>query len=604
MSKRTLEILFTEITNRSKIALIAAVFLLALAATATDAAILRNGRIVFTRGTDVWPSHIYVMNLDGSGLKRLSAPTNTPIDTDPVWSPDGSKIAFASGGFNDLADIFVMNADGTGRVQLTESGSYLTYEQSWGPAWSPDGSKIAFYGIRTGQSGLYVMNVDGTNVRLIDQDVGCCSRPSWAPDNIQLVFHCEGGYGICTINTLDGSKKNIAGASWYDWEVASPAWSPDGSTVAYARVPYEGYYGAPNIVNEIWLVDVKTLATRNLTNSSDLREASPTWLPDGSGLVFTACCEGTDENTKIYRINSDGSGRVRLTNPPNQSISDLSPDVQALPYINRISDFDGDGRTDLAIWRPNEGRWYLNNSIGYTQADWGLEGDRVVAGNYDGDDKTDFAVFRPSNNRWYRVHSLDGTIHETEWGLAGDFTVPADYDGDGKNDLAVWRPSDGRWYINTGTVLHVFEWGINGDKPIPRDYDDNGRAELGVFRNGQWYILDPFTGAMRFEDWGLPGDIPVPADYDGDGKIDTAIFRPSEGRWYIRFSKTGQADSVDWGLEGDTPLPADYDADGRADIAVFRSGDGLWYRMLSSGGISVLQWGLNGDIPATAVQTE
>ena len=120
---------------------------------------------------------------------------------------------------------------------------------------------------------------------------------------------------------------------------------------------------------------------------------------------------------------NDVSETFRLTNPPNQSISDLSPDVQALPYINLISDFDGDGRTDLAIWRPNEGRWYLNNSIGYTQADWGLEGDRVVAGNYDGDDKTDFAVFRPSDGNWWVRRSSDNVVTVVQWGIGSDVIV-------------------------------------------------------------------------------------------------------------------------------------------------------------------------------------
>lgn len=315
----------------------AAVLLLIMGSPA-GAAGRMNGKIVFTRAADSWPSHIYIMNLDGSGLTRLSAPTNTPIDTDPVWSPDGQKIAFASGGFNDLSDIFVMNADGTNRVQLTDGGSYLTYETSFAPAWSPNGSKIAFYGTRAGQNvALFVMNSDGTNVSRIYENSGGCSRPSWSPDGIQIAFHCEGGYAICTFNTLDGSLKTITGSSWYDWEVASPAWSPDGSMIAYLRTPYEGYYGSPNIVNEIWMIDLNSLATWNLTNTSDVIEGSPTWLPDGSGIVFPACCGPDGGNWSIYKINKDGTGTTRLSNPPVPSISDWSPSVQSLPYIKRRS---------------------------------------------------------------------------------------------------------------------------------------------------------------------------------------------------------------------------------------------------------------------------
>jgi Tol biopolymer transport system component len=570
----------------------------------------RNGKIVFTRGQDVWPSHIYVMNFDGSALTRLSAPTIAPMDKDPVWSPDGTRIAFTSSGFNDLEDIFVMNADGSGRIQLTNGGSYLTYNSSRAPSWSPDGSKIAFLGWRGGPnevfSGLFVMNADGSGERLLHANIGCCSPPSWAPDSIQIAFTCEGGYSICTINTENGSLKSVTGSGWYQWEVGEPAWSPDGSMIAFLRIPYEGFYGSPDVVNEIWLIHmISGGALENLTKTRDVIEFDPAWLPDGTGLVFGACCGSDGDYSRIYKINKDGSGRVRLTDPPTASLNDMSPNVQSVGIKNRIADFDGDGRTDLAVWRPDEGRWYLNNSTGYTEINWGLKGDRIVAGNYDSDDKADFAVFRPSNNKWYRVHSQDGSIHETEWGLSGDLTVPQDYDGDGKNDLSVWRPVEGRWYINTGSAYYSFGWGLPGDKPVPQDYDNDGDSDLAVFRSGKWYILDPFTGSMRFEEWGLPDDIPVPADYDGDGEIDIAVFRPSEGRWYIKYSASGNTGSIDWGMEGDTPVPGDYDADGKTDIAVFRTSNGFWYRRMSRlGTLSVLQWGLEGDAPAPEVQME
>ena len=97
-------------------------------------------------------SEIYVMNMDGTGLLRL---TNHPgRDTDPAWSPDGKRIAFASDR-EGSSDIYVMNADGSNLVRRTQTGS------SDAPAWSPDGSKIAFSSLRDGQFGIYVMSVDG-----------------------------------------------------------------------------------------------------------------------------------------------------------------------------------------------------------------------------------------------------------------------------------------------------------------------------------------------------------------------------------------------------------------------------------------------------------
>ena len=97
-------------------------------------------------------SEIYVMNMDGTDLLRLT--NDAGRDKDPAWSPDGQRIAFASDRAGSL-DIYVMNADGSNPVRRTDTGS------SDAPAWSPDGSKIAFASQRDGQFGIYVMSVDG-----------------------------------------------------------------------------------------------------------------------------------------------------------------------------------------------------------------------------------------------------------------------------------------------------------------------------------------------------------------------------------------------------------------------------------------------------------
>jgi hypothetical protein len=270
------------------------------------------------------------------------------------------------------------------------------------------------------------------------------------------------------------------------------------------------------------------------------------------------------------------------------------------------ADFDGDGHSDISLFRPSNGHWYLKNSGNGTTitAGFGLSGDIPVTGDYDGDGKADLAVFRPSNSHWYVQGSASGTVANLGFGVAGDIPVPGAYDGDGRTDLAVFRPSTGHWYIRSSTTgaITSFGFGVAGDIPVPGDYDGDGKTDLAVFRpsNGRWYIRDSSTGTTTSFGFGLAGDIPVPGDYDGDGKTDLAVFRPSTGHWYIRSSLTGTTSNIGFGRTGDIPVPGDYDGDGITDLAVFRPSNGTWYVDDSSGGSRTVGFGLSGDIPADA----
>ncbi|HSE87086.1 MAG TPA: choice-of-anchor Q domain-containing protein [Candidatus Binatia bacterium] len=220
-----------------------------------------------------------------------------------------------------------------------------------------------------------------------------------------------------------------------------------------------------------------------------------------------------------------------------------------------LIDFDGDGITDIGVYR--NGIWFIRRSFdgGITSVGWGgLAQDKPVPGDYDGDGKVDHAVYR--DGIWFILRSSDGGLTTVGWGgVAQDIPLPADYDGDGKADIAVYR--GGMWFIlrsSDGGLTTVGWGGVLADVPVPADYDGDAKADIAVYRNGTWFILRSSDGGLTTVGWGgLPQDIPVPADFDGDGKADVAVYR--DGIWFILRSSDGAMTATGWGgTAEDIPL--------------------------------------------------
>ena len=233
-----------------------------------------------------------------------------------------------------------------------------------------------------------------------------------------------------------------------------------------------------------------------------------------------------------------------------------------------VGDFDGDARTDLAVYRPTTGQWLIQLSGGQS-VQYLHGGTRVVSfgapnldipvpADYDGDGKTDLAVYRPTTGQWFIQRSTAGP-ELIQFGGPGDQPVVGDFDGDGKADIAVYRPSTGQWLIlGTTSGPRAFQFGGPGDQPVPADYDGDGKTDLAVYRptTGQWLILRS-TAGPKVVQFGAPGlDQPVPADYDGDGKADLAVYRRSTGQWLILRSTAGP-EVVQFGQPNvDVPVPS------------------------------------------------
>jgi len=293
---------------------------------------------------------------------------------------------------------------------------------------------------------------------------------------------------------------------------------------------------------------------------------------------------------------------LNLSNPVNAAITD-GQGVGIIIDEDRayVSDFDRDLYSDISVFRPSDGKWYIFNSSNASSniVSFGASGDRPVPGDYDGDGLADVAVYRPSEGKWYVISSITETVQTTNWGTTtGDKPVQGDYDGDGKTDVAIFRPSTGQWWIirSSDSGTYTVNFGISTDRLVQGDYDGDFKTDQAVYRDGTWFILLSSNGSAVSQNFGLASDKPVSGDFDGDGKYDLAVYR--DGTWWVYNSLTGTAGAFVWGTTGDIPVPADYDRDGTTDFAIFRPSTGQWFIFRSSNGsYFVPLWGTTGDIP-------
>jgi hypothetical protein len=272
------------------------------------------------------------------------------------------------------------------------------------------------------------------------------------------------------------------------------------------------------------------------------------------------------------------------------------PATRAVPF-----DFDGDGKSDIGIFRPSVGEWWIYRSSNGTTfaAQFGASTDKIVPADYTGDGKVDIAIFRPATGEWFVVRSDDFSFYSGPFGSNGDIPVPGDYDNDNKADIAVFRPSNSTWYLgHSGGGVTTQQFGAPGDVPIPADYDGDGKTDVAIYRPsvGEWWLSRSTAGVIGAS-FGNSTDKPVPGDYTGDGKADIALWRGATGEWFILRSENWMYYGAPFGTSGDIAAPADYDDDGKFDLTVFRPSSSMWFSQWTSGGTLFQQFGSSTDRP-------
>lgn len=283
--------------------------------------------------------------------------------------------------------------------------------------------------------------------------------------------------------------------------------------------------------------------------------------------------------------------------------------------VSTPADLDGDGRTNIRVFRPGASAFYtlnnLNNSLMtnfFTNFFAGGVAFPVnsASDDYDGDGRGDLVLLRALDNAlyWRILQTATNTVREVQFGASTtDQALPADYDGDGKTDIAVFRRSTGFWYIlqSSNNQLQAEGFGQTGDLGMVGDFDKDGKSDLTIIRNTAnglgWFTRRSSDRNTQVALWGVAAtDFLLPAaqiDIDGDGIQDRMVVRgPNPAQpgnpttFYILRSSNNQPFVLQWGLDTDMPLFGDYDGDGKTDIVARRavSGQLIWYIYQSSNG--------------------
>lgn len=487
-----------------------------------------GSRIAFANTIVSRQPGIYTSNPDGSHTVRV---TDQAGDLYPSWSPDGTEIAFSrvdpnthcepgdalSSALSCPTSIYVMGSDGSNLHQLTSADRHDSQ-----PVWSPDGSRIAFTGAggpAYSRSAVFVVNADGSDVRQVSSASGGSDfSPSWSPNGTQLAF-ASIRYEDWSISVVgaDGSEEHqlVGHQGTY---VEDPAWSPDGTAIAFVGDP--GLAGAQGIDPALLAVPSVGGKVRLIAQAPSYGVADIAWqpLPAGSSataapapqslVAFSAQLHGSTTGLAIAVMRADGTGFRRLTGLP----ADLEADPQIARY-SYASDgspsFSPDGRTIAFV------RAYAEGIDSICMIDIDGSNFRVVirdahAGEiaWSPDGRT--IAFYSEQDGGIHLVDVDGTNERVLWQRTS-----------GPNqDSPSWSPDSSRIYYASGDV-----WVANAD-------GSGLRVLADLPRYVSWVALSPDGSSIAFSEQEAGGTSSAIWIMDADGSNVRRVTDAASGNWY------------------------------------------------------------------------
>lgn len=253
-------------------------------------------------------------------------------------------------------------------------------------------------------------------------------------------------------------------------------------------------------------------------------------------------------------------------------------------------DYDGDGKSDLVVYDPQNATWWIRfNNGSYDFKIWGGGANIPVPGDYDGDGLTNVAVYDPEGYNWW-ILKPSGAYDFIGWGGPNSIPVPGNYSGTSITDIAIYDTSTYYWWIRYGSnSWEAISWGGPGAIPVPGNYLGTG-TQVAIYDPATyiWWIRHS-DGSYDAIGWGAPGVIPVPADYNNDGITEIAIYDPSTFTWWIRYNN-GSYDAVSWGGPGAIPIPMNFSGTG-SKISIYDPATYSWWIRNQDGSYDYIGWG-------------
>ncbi|MBN1811906.1 MAG: PD40 domain-containing protein [Anaerolineae bacterium] len=360
-------------------------------------------RILFVSNRDRdGDDEIYVM--DSNGANPIQLTENAVWDHHPAWSPDGSRIVFASAR-EEAVRLYVMDADGGNVQPLNVSG----YE----PRWSPDGSRIAFVSEEDGDPDIYVVDADGIGARNLTNNNDTDYAPDWSPDGSHLVFETDREEGDFEIYVMAADGANPVNLSHHaeGWD-GTPTWSPDGQSIAFSSRRNDNV--------DIYIMDADGENQQRMT-TWELEDKFPDWSLDGRCLVF----QGTDAK------GGGGWGQIYYTVPGQDA--------------DRVALTDSYGKHEVPQWSPLS-QGFIFESL--TNGNDVKQGAMAAAGNYVWTGGSGGVV------RWDRDNPDRSRKFLSEDGLAGN-DVKAIL---AESDTTIWFGT-GEWFGGSGLSRYTFDEG-------------------------------------------------------------------------------------------------------------------------------------------------